>query len=98
MKKLIFILAFIALSVGVKAQTCQWAEKIGGYSDEWIVSSAVDSYNNLFIAGLFSSDTIFFNNEISLINNNIENSVHNIFIAKYNSNGEMYLGKKYLWS
>jgi len=61
---------------------CQWAEKIAGESSVYVYSISTDANGNMFVAGNFGSDTLTFNNGITL-----SNSGANVYIAKYNSDG-----------
>lgn len=70
-----------------KSGTCQWAQNIGGKSDDIPNSIAVDSSGNIYIAGSFNSDTVKFNNGISLYDKSIYGNF-DIFIVKYNSSGD----------
>jgi hypothetical protein len=65
------------------AGTCQWAEKIGGDSTEGSNSIALDCYNSIYIAGAYISDTLYFNNSITLP----KSMEYDGFIAKYSQNG-----------
>jgi hypothetical protein len=62
---------------------CQWAQRIGGSNDEYVLNMAVDKNANVLITGSFTSSTVIFNNAISLMNNGGNDG----FIAKYNANG-----------
>ena len=62
---------------------CQWAEKIAGTGDESVYSIITDTYDNLYIAGYFSSATLIFNNGITLSNSGL----WACYIAKFNSSG-----------
>lgn len=64
---------------------CVWAEKISsiGTNDdkEWILTT--DPFGNVYFAGVFFYDTVFFNNGIYLTNQ----TMGDVFLAKYNSSG-----------
>jgi len=62
---------------------CQWAERIVGTDDEYVLNLSVDSRSNVYIGGFFYSPTLSFNN-----GKQINNSGVNSFIAKYNSGGQ----------
>ena len=80
---------------------CQWAEKITGIynnefrNDDEVRKISIDNLGNIYVAGPFKSDTLFFNNGKFLTHFKSEDS----FIAKYNNNGicqwaDKIIGKK----
>ena len=84
MKKMVLISVMILLcELSVFGQTCEWAEKIAGSKQEGVHSIAVDSFGNVYIAGDFYSDTLNFNNNLSLY----KTGNYDAFIAKYNLTG-----------
>ncbi|NLO20003.1 MAG: hypothetical protein GX121_09080 [Ignavibacteria bacterium] len=62
---------------------CQWAEKIAGTSYDYAVSTRTDESGNVYVAGIFGSPTLIFNNGIILANSGDLDG----YIAKYNSSG-----------
>jgi len=62
---------------------CQWAERIYGNYDVFILSLEVDNNNNVYLAGQSLSSILYFNNGISLTSNSYQQG----FLAKYNSEG-----------
>ena len=62
---------------------CQWAEKITGNKYDYIYSLNIDEFGDVFITGIYDSDTIMFNNDKYLKKSNKEDG----FLAKYNRNG-----------
>ena len=69
---------------------CQWAEKIGGIGyDIWsscettAYSIALDLDGYIYVSGKAYNDTLYFNNNITLL----LNSYLSIYIAKYSENG-----------
>ena len=62
---------------------CEWAQKISGNSDDYANAIALDAFGNIYIGGDFSSDTLNFNNGITLINGGEDDA----YIAKYSSSG-----------
>jgi hypothetical protein len=84
MKKLLISTALILLStISVFGQNCEWAEKIGGKGEDNNHCITFDKSGNIYVVGEFSTDTLNFNNVISLINSGSSDG----YIAKYNSNG-----------
>ena len=74
----------------------QWATTIGGENSDIGTSISTDSYNNVYVAGYYSSSSIQINNFGSVIEGNINLSLYgtlansgssDIFIVKYNTNG-----------
>jgi hypothetical protein len=63
-----------------------WAKSCGGTKKDQSTSISADENGNILIAGTFSSPSIKFG-AITLTNNGEENST--IFIAKYNSSGDL---------
>lgn len=70
---------------------CQWAKVIGGNIYDVVNSLAIDNGSNVYIAGGFNSDTVRFNDEIFLTNENPEDKwgskYFNAFLAMYDSTG-----------
>ncbi|MCX6154061.1 MAG: SBBP repeat-containing protein [Candidatus Kapabacteria bacterium] len=61
---------------------CQWAQCIGGNSDDKVNSILIDGLDDIYIGGTFYSSTLFFNGNISL-----NSCGGNSYISKYSSNG-----------
>ena len=93
MKKLYTTLVIALLSIHSFAQAPNWAwaKSAGGTGDDHGKSIANDAAGNTFITGSFSSPTITFGT-ITLTNNNINNT-GDIFIAKYDANGNVLWAK-----
>ncbi len=80
MKKFLLIFALLLLSVGAaSAETCQWAEGIGGSDGDYAYSIALDASGNVYVAGNFKSSTLTFNNGKTLTNS----GSYDGYIAKY---------------
>jgi hypothetical protein len=62
-----------------------WAEKIDGGELVYANCISLDSLGNIYIGGRFGSDTLNFNNNISITNKNL--GFYNAFFAKYNNDG-----------
>jgi hypothetical protein len=70
-----------------------WAKRDGGPYDDWAFSVNADASGNLFVTGIFSSPTISFGSTI-LTNADPSGHTNDIFIAKYNSNGNALWAKR----
>jgi hypothetical protein len=64
--------------------TVLWANAAGGFGDEQAMSVALDSTGNVYVTGMFSSDSITFGN-ISLMNGGPP--FYDMFLVKYDANG-----------
>jgi hypothetical protein len=71
--------------------TVLWAKSTGGVGYNSITAIASDLYNNIFIGGYFTSDTIDFGNHF-LING--DSNDRDGFIAKYDKDGNSLWAKK----
>ncbi len=83
MKKCLFIFVVLFTYVGLFSQTCQWAEKIAGTSDDYGYSVATDADGNIYVCGNFTSSTLTLNNGKTLNSS----GGYDAYIAKYNSSG-----------
>ena len=83
MKRFIFIVLFLLASTSIYSQKYQWAQRIGGVSGDFANSIAVDVSGNVYVAGIFDTSSISFNNGISLTNSGSFDG----YVAKYNSSG-----------
>lgn len=70
-----------------------WAKRAGSISNDngWCISQ--DSSGNIYVVGTFASDSILFGTTY-LVNNNIAATVDDIFITKYDINGNILWAKK----
>lgn len=69
---------------------CQWVDKIGGTNNEYVNCIKSDKNNNIYLTGYFGSNTLTFNNSISLKNTRYLD----VFLTKYNSSGGCQWAKK----
>ncbi len=69
-----------------------WAKSIGGRSDDFAGSVTTDSFGNVYLVGYFWSDSIIFES-ITLTNIQGHNGAGDIFIAKYDSTGNILWAK-----
>jgi len=62
---------------------CQWAEKISGDGDDFVVRLVLDAGNNVFVTGQYGSTTLNFNNNKSI------SRIYSLdgYVAKFNENG-----------
>ncbi|MGD0711774.1 MAG: SBBP repeat-containing protein, partial [Bacteroidales bacterium] len=88
MKKLILFIAFIRLVSCTNAQTSDWlwAKSAGGTTNDEAENICTDALGNIYIAGEFESPFIIFGMD-TLYNNDTTGSTSDIFIAKYDANG-----------
>lgn len=71
----------------------QWVQKLGGNQKDWANGVFIDSQNNYFVTGWFNSDTLYFNNGISISNKSFLPSFMDSYIAKFNtSHNNNYYG------
>jgi len=93
------ILSIIALLISFTSASYSqqpdwiWANSGGGSSVDYATGISVDANQNVFVTGWFNSDSIIFGNTI-LINIGKKGS-SDIFIAKYNSSGELVWAKSF---
>lgn len=69
-----------------------WAKSAGGSKHDDGKSVAVDAESNVYLSGYFASGTVDFDG-ISLITSNIGTSYTDIFLAKYDENGNIQWAK-----
>ena len=97
MKKTFLLFAAISslcfLSIISYSQTPAWlwAKSAGGIVDDFTASVATDASGNAYIAGYFYSPTVTFDS-ITIIKNPAGNN-NNLFLAKYNANGNILWAK-----
>lgn len=82
MKSKITILSlFLLLNIIIKGQTWQWANKIGGTSNDYVLASTVDKFGNIYIVGNTESS-------FSIGSNSITNHGNlDMYLAKYDNAG-----------
>ena len=91
MKKRILLLlgiSFISIISFAQILNWQWAKGVGGTDWDGIFATTIDTQGNIYVVGIFNSPTITFGST-TLTNNGEED----IFIAKYNSNGNVLWAK-----
>ena len=69
-----------------------WVKRSGGTCEDWINAVAVDSLGNVYVAGFFSSPIIAFDS-ISLMNTDTSCHNYDLFLAKYDSSGNILWAK-----
>jgi hypothetical protein len=69
-----------------------WAKNAGGNNDDYVLSAAVDGSGNIYIAGSFKSQTLTLGANI-LKKANHAPAFSNIFLAKYNTVGDVLWAK-----
>ncbi len=74
----------------VKYDSCgnvTWTKSFGAEGEEFISSMVTDSYNNLYVAGVYTSLSLRIDNFI--VKNIDMNYGYEVFIMKFNSNGKL---------
>lgn len=74
----------------VKYDSCgniSWTKSFGAEGEEFISSMVTDSYNNLYVAGIYTSLSLRIDNFI--VKNIDMNYGYEVFIMKFNSNGKL---------
>ncbi|MGD0709643.1 MAG: SBBP repeat-containing protein [Bacteroidales bacterium] len=96
MKKLyiIIMLAIIGLKGNAQTPKWVWAKSAGGADQDFSMSVAVDALGNAYETGYFFSNTITFGS-IILTKTNTDIYDGNIFLAKYNSYGNLLWAKNF---
>jgi hypothetical protein len=59
MKKIILLSAIVLFHAGINAQSCFFARQLGGTSNDYVQSMAIDSSENIYLAGYFSGTADF---------------------------------------
>ncbi len=85
--KFIFSLFSILLSLSLNAQFYQWVNGVGSTGGENSEAIAIDTDGNIYVAGFFGGPTDFAPNDVVHILSPTADA--DIFIAKYNPNGEL---------
>jgi len=81
--KALILVTFLFFSLLPKAQTAlpiQWIEQFGEVDEEYAFGIAVDDSSNTFVTGLIGQGDSSFNQKAQCVN-------HEIFVARYNSQG-----------
>ena len=81
---LFFLLLFVSINSNSEDVIVKWAKSFGGSNDEYGNSIAIDKDANLYISGMFKSNSITFGNT-TLKNNTSSNA--GMFVAKFDSTG-----------
>ena len=88
MKRICFILTVIFISLTANAQGWDWAKRIGGNNIDIGNSICTDANGNIYVTGLFKSDSIIFGNT-TLTHLGFDG----IFIVKYDISGNILWAK-----
>ena len=89
---LILILSFFYNTFYAQAPTCKWANSAYGDYHDRATSVIADNSGNVIIAGHFYSSELIFDT-ITLVNNGSNND--DIFLVKYNSDGDLLWAKNF---
>lgn len=91
--KLLFILLLMTFITDLIAQEYEWAKKMGGYSNTFPNSIAVDTSGNVYTTGTFYGTSDF--DPGSATENLYSSGVYDIFISKFDSNGNFVWVKQF---
>ncbi|MEP7169376.1 MAG: T9SS type A sorting domain-containing protein, partial [Bacteroidota bacterium] len=75
------------------AGNIKWAKSAHGNGQDDIGATLLDANSNLVVSGVFYSDSIIFENTV-LINSDTINNLGDIFLAKYDTSGNVLWAKK----
>ena len=89
--KIILLMSFYFLCLSTKAQTYQWAKKIGGPLAIQINAMTTDNQGNIFVAGFFNESMDF--DPGPGIDLHTSAGGDDIFFAKYDSSGNLLWAK-----
>jgi hypothetical protein len=94
MKIILIIALFLTINCVAQTPDFQWATRAGGYSWDLGRSVAADRSGNIYLIGYFDSPTITFG-EITLTNKNDNSYSADIFLVKYNAEGNVLWAKSF---
>ncbi len=74
----------------------QWAKALGGIELDYASGVAADAVGNVYVAGHMDSPSIDFNagGTGGVVNNRDQSGLFNLFLAKYNTNGDFRWAKR----
>ena len=94
MKIILIIALFLTINCVAQTPDFQWATRAGGYSWDSGKSVATDKSGNIYLTGYFDSPTITFG-EITLTNTNDNSYSGDIFLVKYDAEGNVLWAKSF---
>jgi hypothetical protein len=89
---LLLLMTATILSNQVKAQSCAWANKVGGTYEDGGTSLATDAFGNVYALGYFYSPTLAFTGTNTTLHNTYGGAY--MYLAKYDSCGNFLWAKQ----
>ena len=65
----------------------QWANKIGGTGNESATQLAIDTLNNVYVTGSYTSDPLYITGTSSILGNSGNSTTTDTYLVKYNTSG-----------
>jgi hypothetical protein len=72
----------------------QWANKIGGTGNESATQLAIDTLNNVYVTGSYTSDPLYITGTSSILGNSGNSTTTDIYVVKYNTSGVVQWANK----
>jgi hypothetical protein len=88
---ILFFICFFSKTNYAQSPSWLWAKNYGGTADEYGYATTVDIHGNIYVTGCFYGHTMVFGND-TLINNSTSDT-SDIFIVKYDANGDTLWAK-----
>ncbi|HET8573219.1 MAG TPA: T9SS type A sorting domain-containing protein [Edaphocola sp.] len=91
------ILALMLLPMISRGQNyqCQWAHVAGNAAVVITSGQDVNSSGNVYVAGIYLNHNLSFDNSATVLNPNPDTTVHKLFLAKYDQEGNLLWSKSF---